>query len=98
MRLTDLSDAIAAGQAPIVELHGVDPMIYVAFARSADGLAPLKDDEERVLKYPSRHAACTALRETGLASVQFVHRSAYDEMIGLSSVDGGAELRELLTL
>ncbi len=98
MRLQDLTAAIDAGQTPIIELHAVDPIIYVAFARNEDTLAPLKGDDEQVLKFPSRHAACAALRETGLASVQFVHRCAYDEMIGLTPAEGGAELRQLLTL
>ena len=98
MRLKDLASAITAGKTPIIELHAVDPIIYVAFARDEDILAPLKDEDQQVLKFPSRTAACAALRETGLASVQFVHRCAYDEMIGLSSVEGGAELRQLLTL
>ena len=44
------------------------------------------------------HEMASALREAGVASVTFVHRSAYGEMVGLADQGETNELRQVITL
>jgi len=128
--LASLRDEVASGRMPVVEVHGVDPSIYLVFQQvtahpatrggnlrgNVGGVSPPEDshwlvavvqESSRIklgevrpkpLRFPSRHAACQALKATGLATVQFVHRTAYDEMIGLESSASRGEMRELIDL
>ncbi|MEM7078317.1 MAG: DUF6482 family protein [Pseudomonadota bacterium] len=99
MNLNRIAKLIAAGEIPLLELHAVDPMIYVVFCKEGEQLRPLHDTAGDVLKFRSRFAALQALREAGVAGVQFVHNSPYDEMIGLPSARGpGAAMREFIEL
>ena len=96
MTLKEISRLVAAGQAPAVEIHSVDPMLYVLFARRDDALDPIADARGKSLIFRSRFAARRALSRTGLAEAAFVHRSSYGEMIGME--DRPNELREIVDL
>ncbi len=82
----------------LLEVHAVDPMIYLVFASSGDKLLPVTGKRGKRLSFPSRFAALHALREAGVASVTFVHRSAYGEMIGLADQGETNELRQVISL
>ena len=96
--LNELTRLAAAGAALPVEVHAVDPMIYVLFLRRGEHLDPMQDGRGTSLQYRSRHAALKALREAGLAEVDFVHRSAYGEMIGVEGTSSDTELRQTIRL
>ncbi len=98
MTLKELARLIAAGEAPIVEVHAVEHTIYVPYVRVDDQLIPFKAASGKTLRFPSRHASMRALKGEGLAAAQFVHKSAYDEMIGVASSTSNAEFRELVDL
>lgn len=65
-----------------IELHGFEQQIYIVFERTGDQLTPFKDDRKKVLKYPSITAAKSAFSKAGIESFEFVHATAYGEMIG----------------
>lgn len=98
MTLDELGRAAATGMPPEVEIHALDPMLYVVFLADADGRHPLQDAVGKVKQFPSRYAATACLQRTGLARATFVHRTAYDEMIGVPSATGSAEFREVIDL
>ncbi|MCR9259945.1 MAG: DUF6482 family protein [Pseudomonadaceae bacterium] len=82
----------------LLEVHAVDPMIYLVFAALGDKLLPVTGKRGKRLSFPSRFAALHALREAGIASVTFVHRSAYGEMVGLADQGETNELRQVIAL
>ena len=109
--LESIASEVAASRTPVIEIHSVDPAIYLVFlvdsgeatrslaAGSAQSaLVPVVGRKGQPLRFPSRYAACLALKKTGLAAAQFVHRSAYDEMIGLASSPSHGEMREFIDL
>jgi hypothetical protein len=98
MQLTDITTLIESGVEPELELHAVDPMIYQLFNRVGEALVPVRGPAGSAVRFTSRHAALSALRETGLSRVAFVHRSAYGEMIGVTGSSADTELRELIRL
>ena len=98
MTLSDLSTLLASGGQPAVEVRSVDLSLVVAYVVTADGREPLTNARGQTLQYPSRFAALRALKQTGLTSVEAVHVSAYDEMIGVSSQTGVSEMRERIQL
>ncbi len=103
MTLNDLKRRIAASGdatgegAPVVEVHGVDLALYLLYCREGDFMVPITKGS-RALRFQSRYAALKALKNIGLRRADFVHTSAYDEMIGLDSTDSRAELRETINL
>jgi len=82
----------------LLEVHAVDPMIYLVFAASGESLLPVSGRLGKRLSFPSRSAALHALREAGITSVTFVHRSAYGEMVGLADQGETNELRQVIPL
>ncbi len=99
MKLSAINPLVRAGQPPQLEVHAIDPMIYLVFRRSGDDLVPVTDERGKTLRFPSRHRALCTLAETGLAQTEFVHRSAYTEMIGIAQDNWPAyELRETVKL
>jgi hypothetical protein len=98
MTLEDLQKLFAAGGAPELEIHGLDPMLYVVYVVVAGKPVVLVDAKGATLRFRGRYAAQRALADCGAQRATFVHRSAYGEMVGLD--DGGAdtELRETLLL
>ena len=99
MTLNELKRAVAADPqlVPLVEVHSVDLALYVAYCRHGERMTPVTSGA-RALRFKSRYAAFKALKGVGLTEVEFVHRCAYDEMIGMPSADNGAEMRETINL
>ena len=98
MDVRKLSALLSDGSAPAVEVHAIDPSIYLVYCRIDEQLTPLLDARGHRLKYRSRSAAMQYLRKTGVRTVDFVHRSAFEEMIGINHNARPTEHRETLTL
>ncbi len=98
MTLDDLSILLTAGANVDLEVHALDPMLYVAYRLEGDARTPLRQPDGAVLQFRSRYAAQRALREAGAATATFIHRSAYGEMIGMDTAGQDAELREIMVL
>ena len=98
MDLDALSSLVGNGFEPQVEVHAIDPSIYLIYCRISEQLKPLLKADGNFLKYPSRGAAIQQLRKAGLRRVDFVHRSAYEEMIGFEHSAQPTEHRETLNL
>ncbi|XOV83987.1 MAG: DUF6482 family protein [bacterium] len=81
-----------------LEIHAVDPMIYLVFATCADLLIPVVDQQGERMRFPSRGATLQRLREAGVSEVTFVHRSAYGEMVGLAEDGQMNEMRQIIRL
>jgi hypothetical protein len=91
--LKEIRNLVGAGGHISIEVHAVDLAIYQVFQRFSGRLTPVTDKNKSV-RFPSRYAALKALAELGLDEVEFVHRSAYGEMIGTESPFGETELRQ----
>ncbi len=89
---------IAATASAGIEVHAVDPMIYIVFQRRDEHLEPVVDEKGTTLAFRSRYAALTALREAGVQELDFIHRSAYGEMVGIDDQSGSNEFRERVKL
>lgn len=98
MDLDALATLLSNGFEPQVEVHAIDPSIYLIYCRIGEQLKPLLSADGNFLKYPSRSAATQQLRKAGLRRVDFVHRSAYEEMIGFEHSAQPTEHRETLKL
>lgn len=97
MQLTDLKQLTRAGEAPAIEVHSIDPSIYLIFCGNGDNRAPIKAPNGDNLIFRSRSKAFDALRDAGIQRADFVHRSAFDEMVGVG--DGRpTEHRESIAL
>lgn len=93
MTLRELKSLRIAGGHATIELHAVDARIYQVFQRFGARLDPLTDNGAPV-RYPSRYSACKALADLGLNELEFVHRSAYGEMIGMETPFDRTEMRQ----
>ena len=98
MDLQALSQMLSSGFQPQVEVHAVDPSIYLIYCKIGEQLKPLLRRDGSILKYRSRSAATRDLREAGLKTVEFVHRSAFEEMIGVAESAQPTEHRERIKL
>ena len=97
MDLQALSQMLSRGSQPQVEVHAVDPSIYLIFCCQDDERAPLKAANGDNLIFRSRNRAFDALRDIGVKQADFVHKSAFDEMVGVG--DGiPTEHRETIIL
>ncbi len=97
MHLNGLKNAIARNEAVQVELHAAEQVLYIPFLRNGDSLQPLHANNT-TLTFPSRSKALVALAQTGLRSVDFVHRSSYGEMIGTEGSIANTEFRQRVDL
>ena len=93
MTLKEIANLISAGGHISLEVHAVDPAIYQVFQRFSGRLVPVMDKDQS-LRFPSRFSALKALADLGLDEVDFVHRSAYGEMIGMETPHDQTELRQ----
>ena len=98
LTLKDLERAVAAGQTPDLEVHGVELSLYLSYQRDGEQLTALCDRHGKTLRYKSREHALRALADIGVTTVDFVHRSVYSEMIGVEGDMAQTELRESLSL
>ena len=97
MQLTDLKKLVQADEPLVIEVHSIDPSIYLIFCCAGDTCAPIKAPNGDNLIFRSRSRAFDALREVDIQRADFVHRSAFDEMVGVG--DGSpTEQRESITL
>lgn len=85
MTLRELKDEISQGSQPDVEVHGIDPSLYLIFSLVNGQRVPLLDQHGSTLKFPGRSRAFDTLRELGVLRADFVHKSAFDEMIGFGN-------------
>lgn len=93
-----IQDLISSPESTRVEMHAVDPMIYLIFSAQGDRLLPVLDKDGERLRFPSRAAAQLALQEAGVTCFDFVHHCAYGEMVGLDYATGSNELRQTVYL
>jgi hypothetical protein len=98
MRLEELKSLSERNLAPLMEVHSVDPNIYLIFYKDGESLKPIVDKKNKTLRCKSRTDAFSKLREYGIVQTYFVHRTAYTEMIGSPSSDHQNELREIIQL
>lgn len=98
MTLEELSTLLTSGAHVNLEVHALDPMLYVAYLREGEKRTPLREAGGDVLHFRSRYAAQRALRDAGAAAATFIHRSAYGEMIGMDTAGQETELREIMVL
>lgn len=98
MTLDDLKADLKSGRAAAIEVHGLDPMIYVIYRNTDEGPQIFRDAKGAPLHFRSRYAALQVLARCGLESVSFVHRSAYGEMIGSEGSSSDTEFREQVHL
>jgi|TARA_B110000967_G_C18834553_1_gene535916 hypothetical protein len=85
-------------QAPAIEVHSIDPNIYLIFYKDGDGIRPVLDKSNKTLRCKSRTSAFLLLRESGIVETDFVHQTAYEEMIGFAQSGQKNELRETIKL
>ena len=98
VNLDKIKFLVERGQAPAIEVHSIDPNIYLIFYKDGKDISPGLDKSSKTLKCKSRTAAFLLLRETGLSKTDFVHQTAYEEMIGFAHSGQKTELRETITL
>ena len=97
MLLTELKQLIRADEPLLTEVHSIDPNIYLIFCCAGENRAPIKAPNGDNLIFRSRRKAFDALRDVNIQRADFVHRSAFDEMVGVG--DGTpTEHRESITL
>lgn len=83
MRLNELKQLIGNQKSLTIEVRSIDPSIYLIFCCRDDERAPLKAANGDNLIFRSRKRAFDALRDIGVKQADFVHKSAFDEMIGV---------------
>ena len=82
----------------MLEVHAIEQIVYLAFARAQEKLIPLKNPAGETLKFPSRARALTELAKAGVATVDFVHSSSYGEMIGTEGNYADTQMRQAIDL
>lgn len=80
----------------MVEVHALAPSLYVAYLVEEGRRRPLPGPAAR--QFTSRYAAFDYLHALGIDEVDFVHQSAYGEMLGVPGDAGDTELRERVRL
>ena len=97
MTLQEIESLMRSGGDVQLEIHAVDAAIYLVFQRFGERLTPVSNAGTQ-LSYSSRYAALKALAEAGVPAVDFVHRSAYGEMIGMETPHDATEMRQTVDL
>ena len=98
MTMNELRAKIQAGESPVLEVHAIEQIVYIAFTRAQEKLIPLKRRAGETLKFPSRARALTELAKAGVATVDFVHSSSYGEMIGTEGNYADTQMRQVIDL
>lgn len=83
MQLSQLKQLIRADEPLVIEVHSIDPSIYLIFCCAGGNRTPIKAPNGDNLMFRSRSKAFDALRDVDIQRVDFVHRSAFDEMVGV---------------
>ena len=97
MTLKEIENLTRAGAHIAIEVHAVDPSIYQIFQRFSSRLVPVTGRDGNA-RFTSRFSAMKALADLGLEEVDFVHRSAYGEMIGTETPFDATELRQKISI
>ena len=97
MTLKEIETLMRSGGSVQLEVHAVDAAIYLVFQRFGERLTPVSNGNSR-LRYTSRYAALKAMADAGVPEVDFVHKSAYGEMIGLETPHDATEMRQTVDL
>jgi|TARA_B110000971_G_C19998054_1_gene495328 hypothetical protein len=98
MNLEKIKSLVEKGQAPAIEVHSIDPNIYLIYYKDGEDIRPVLDKHDKTLRCKSRTSAFLLLGETGISTTDFVHQTAYDEMIGFAHSGQKTELRETIEL
>jgi hypothetical protein len=98
VNLEKIKALVEKGQTPAIEVHSIDPNIYLVFYKDGEDIRPVLDKNGKTLRCKSRTSAFLLLRETGVTKTDFVHQTAYEEMIGFSHSGTKTELRETIQL
>lgn len=98
MTIEELTVMMTSGVHLDIEIHAVNPMVYVVYQQFAGRRSPLRNASGESVQFRSRYAALSALANAGVRKATFIHRSAYGEMIGLDGAVGETELRETIHL
>ncbi len=98
MNLEKIKILVETGHPPAIEVHSIDPNIYLIFYKEEQSIRPVVDKNCKTLKCKSRTSAFLLLKETGLEETDFVHQTAYEEMIGFAQSGQKTELRETIKL
>jgi len=98
MNLKELESLARAGGEAIIEIHSIEPSIYLVYQRFGERLMPVADDTGSQACFNSSYASFKALAGLGVTEVAFVHRSAYGEMIGIETPHNDTELRQIVSL
>ena len=98
VNIEKVKSLVEQGQAPAVEVHSIDPNIYLIYYKDGEDIRPVLDKQGKTLRCKSRTSAFLLLRETGICVTDFVHQTAYDEMIGFAHSGQKTELRETIEL
>lgn len=85
MQLNELKQLMGNQKSLTIEVHSIDPSIYLIFCCQDDERAPLKAANGDNLIFRSRNRAFDALRDIGVKQADFVHKSAFDEMVGVGN-------------
>lgn len=83
MQLNKLKQLMGNQKSLAIEVHSIDPSIYLIYCCQDGERAPLKAANGDNLIFRSRTKAFDALREIGIKQADFVHKSAFDEMVGV---------------
>lgn len=82
MTTSDLKKLIAYGQAPALEIHAFEGIIYLVKIITDGGETMLKKEDGNNQVFKSSTQAGFALAEVGGKEAVIVHQCAYDEVIG----------------
>ena len=83
MQIKQLVPQLALDATAIVELHAIDPIVYVLYLSNSLGRQPVKDKKGKTIIYRSQSAARKELLDNGVKTFDFVHKTAYDEIVGM---------------
>ena len=83
MQIKQLAPQLALDATAIVELHAIDPIVYVLYLSNSLGRQPVRDKEGKTIIYRSQNAARKDLIDNGVTTFDFVHMTAYDEIVGM---------------
>ncbi len=98
MQIKQLAPQLALDPTAIVELHAIDPIVYVLYLSNSLGRQPVRDKKGKTIIYRSQNAARKELIENGVTTFDFVHMTAYDEIVGMPEWGARQEQRRTVNL
>ena len=98
MQIKQLAPQLALDATAIVELHAIDPIVYVLYLSNSLGRQPVKDKKGKTIIYRSQNAARKDLIDNSVTTFDFVHMTAYDEIVGMPEWGARQEQRRTVKL